>query len=59
MRPLHGANEAAMELIEQFSTTEEAKSTVLKMLDNKENNDLKCGIVQRIQETPLLKSGKN
>ena len=35
--PLHGgANEAAMELIEQFSTTEEAKSTVLKMLDNKE-----------------------
>ena len=25
-----------MELIEQFSTTEEAKSTVLKMLDNKE-----------------------
>ena len=35
--PLHGgANEAAMELIEKFSTIEEAKSAVLKMLENKE-----------------------
>ena len=35
--PLHGgANEAAMELIEKFSSTEEAKLAVLKMLENKE-----------------------
>ena len=35
--PLHGgANEAAMELIEKFSTPEEAKVAVLKMLENKE-----------------------
>ena len=35
--PLHGgANEAAMELIEKFSSTEEAKLAVLKMLEDKE-----------------------
>ena len=35
--PLHGgANEAAMEMIEKYSSREDARKAVLKMLDNKE-----------------------
>ncbi|HAU8250253.1 TPA: 2-methylcitrate synthase [Vibrio vulnificus] len=35
--PLHGgANEAAMEMIENWQTPEEAESNILRMLDNKE-----------------------
>ena len=59
--PLHGgANEAAMEMIEKFSSREEAKKGVLELLAKKKKSwvlDMQF-ILLKIQETKSLKNGQ-